>query len=87
MDAVSAQIAMMRFDFADGWWPKRHGGRWRNGERRNGRDTRVWHKKNLDTGMRRRERKEQMRDCGTELRVQQTDKRGKVYKAIHMYDE
>ena len=26
------------------------------GERRNGRNTRVWHKKNLDTGMRRRER-------------------------------
>ena len=89
MSAASAQIVMMPFDFAHGG---REGGREgerpeEGGERRNGRNTRVWHKKNLDTGMRRRERKEQMRDCGTELRVQQTDKRGKVYKAIHMYDE
>ena len=54
MDAASAQIVMMPFDFA-------HGGREgerpeEGGERRNGRNTRVWHKKNLDTGMRRRER-------------------------------
>ena len=39
----------------------------KGGERRNGRNTRVWHKKNLDTGMRKAERereKEQMPRTG-----------------------
>ena len=45
---------MEPFDFTHAWW---HGdGRRKGGERRNGRNTRVWHKKNLDTGMRKAER-------------------------------
>ena len=62
----------------------------KGGERRNGRNTRVWHKKNLDTGMRKaereRERKNKCRIAERSLvhlrRKTQTD-RGKVYKAIH----
>ena len=34
----------------------------KGGERRNGRNTRVWHKKNLDTGMRKAERERERKN-------------------------
>ena len=70
-------MSMEPFDFTHGGMEMGEGRK--GGERRNGRNTRVWHKKNLDTGMRKAEgrEKEQMPDCGTEPRAPSADGLGK----------
>ena len=78
-------MSMEPFDFTHGGMEMGEGRE--GGERRNGRNTRVWHKKNLDTGMRKaereRERKNKCRIAERSLAPSCTSDRGKVYKAIH----